>query len=76
MSRHETTFRILFLLAILTTSVARGEIVCLKHDDGRQDGKRSMTGAGHAVRFECPDDETWVVEAIAIHGSRCGPEIP
>ncbi len=31
-----------------------------------------MTGAGHAIRFECPDDETWVVKAVAIHGSRYG----
>ncbi|MEM8680982.1 MAG: hypothetical protein AAGF97_16680 [Planctomycetota bacterium] len=65
-------------LALLTTATIFAETaVCLKHDDGTQESKRSMTGAGHAVRFECPDDEQWYVTSIAIHGSRYGtPRAP
>ena len=53
------------------------KMVCLKHDDNSQESKRSMTGAGHAVRFECPDDEKWYVKALSVHGSRYGtPRAP
>jgi len=67
---------VLLLAVFGTASVACAESVCLKHDDDRQDGKRSITGAGHAVRFECPDGETWYVESVALHGSRYGTPQP
>jgi hypothetical protein len=53
------------------------ETTILKHDDGSQENKRSITGAGHAVRFECPDGEKWYVSALSVHGSRYGtPQAP
>jgi hypothetical protein len=66
------------LLATLFAQSARAaETTTLKHDDGSQESKQSMTGAGHAVRFECPDKEKWYVKAISIHGSRYGtPSAP
>lgn len=48
----------------------------LKHDDNSQEEKRSMTGAGHAVRFECPDGDRWYVTGINIRGSRYGAAQP
>lgn len=43
----------------------------LSHDDGSQAGKSSLTGGGHAVRFEAPG-AGWCVTGVAIHGSRYG----
>jgi hypothetical protein len=64
------------LVALVATSAGAAETT-LKHDDGTQESKRSMTGAGHAVRFECPDGEKWFVKAVSIHGSRYGsPKAP
>ncbi len=60
----------LLLAAGACTAHAKTEL--LKHDDGAQDGKLSMTGEGHAVRFECPDDGKWRVTGIRLHGSRYG----
>ena len=60
----------------MTAAMAQDERVCLKHDDDSQENKRSMTGAGHAVRFECPDDQKWYVTGISIHGSRYGTPQP
>lgn len=48
----------------------------LKYDDNSQEDKRSMTGAGHAVRFECPDDDVWYVTGINVRGSRYGTAQP
>ncbi len=62
----------LSFLVLLASPAAGEKTLCLKHDDGSQESKRSMTGSGHAVRFECPDDETWYVKALSIHGSRYG----
>lgn len=65
------------LLITLTASwAAAAEPATLKHDDNMQDSKRSITGAGQAVRFECPTDEKWYVTAISIHGSRYGTPAP
>ncbi|MCG8448552.1 MAG: hypothetical protein MI725_03100 [Pirellulales bacterium] len=59
-------------LLIMVQSAEAAKTATLKHDDGSQEGKRSMTGGGHAVRFECPDGETWYLKALSIHGSRYG----
>ncbi len=63
-------------LLMIAAQVASAEIKLLKHDDGSQDSKRSMTGAGHAVRFECPDGKKWYVTGIRLHGSRYGTAQP
>lgn len=60
------------LIALTTSWAAAAEPTTLKHDDDMQDSKRSITGAGQAVRFECPNDEKWYLTAISIHGSRYG----
>jgi hypothetical protein len=68
---------LVLLLHVLAQPAAAERTTCLKHDDGPQEDKRSMTGAGHAVRFECPNGEKWYVEAVSIHGSRYGtPRAP
>ena len=65
-----------FSLVIAQTALAAGTTI-LKHDDGSQEDKRSMTGGGHAVRFECPDKEKWYVKAVSVYGSRYGsPKAP
>lgn len=63
--------------ATTNVSVVAEESVCLKYDDGTQETKKSMSGSGHAVRFECPDDEQWYLKSLAVHGSRYGsPKAP
>jgi hypothetical protein len=45
-------------------------------DDGKQAGKRSIAGGGHAVRFEAPG-EGWSLTAVRLYGSRYGyPQPP
>lgn len=69
----------LFILfaAMVGFASASEDTICLQHDDDTQEGKRSMTGAGHAVKFECPDDEQWYLKSLAVHGSRYGtPRAP
>ena len=61
----------LCMMAFITTATSE-EAICLKHDVDGQDDKRSMSGAGHAVRFTCPDDEKWYITAVSIHGARYG----
>ena len=48
-----------------------GRPVTLSHDDDSPVGKASLTGGGHAVRFEAPGDD-WYLTSVAIHGSRYG----
>lgn len=43
----------------------------LAHDDGRQAGKKSIAGSGHAVRFQAPGDSSCVT-SVRIYGSRYG----
>lgn len=64
------------LLALLPALAAAQDETVLKHDDDTQESKRSITGAGHAVRFECPDGEKWYVTGVALHGSRYGMPQP
>ena len=64
-------------LFMLTQSAYAASHATLRHDDGSQEDKRSMTGGGHAVRFECPDDDSWYIKAISVYGSRYGmPRAP
>lgn len=71
------TGRILLILSLCVLShSAVAKTTLLKLDDGSQESKRSITGAGHAVRFECPDDEKWFIRSVAIHGSRYGTPAP
>lgn len=82
MSRNRamnTLIRGAILLSVLAYSsgpLFGKDTVLLKHDDGKQDGKRSIAGAGHAVRFELPDDDKWMVNAVSIRGSRYGTARP
>ena len=59
-------------LILLVQPAFAAKTATLRHDDGSQEDKRSMTGGGHAVRFECPDDEKWYVKSISVYGSRYG----
>ena len=71
------SFSFISVFVFLACPAAGEKIVLFKHDDGSQENKRSMTGAGHAVRFECPDDDKWYVKAVSVHGSRYGtPKAP
>lgn len=59
-------------LLLVVAQEAAADKKLLKHDDGSPEGKRSMTGAGHAVQFECPDSGKWYVTGIRLHGARYG----
>ena len=65
-----------FFTLLACSATADAQTIKLQHGDGIQDSKRSMTGAGHAVRFECPDEEQWYLSAVAVHGSRYGTKTP
>lgn len=52
-----------------------GQPLELAHDDGRQAGKRSIAGSGHAVRFEIPGDN-WYLTTVRVRGSRYGYPSP
>jgi hypothetical protein len=47
----------------------------LAHDDGREAGKKSIAGGGHAVGFEAPGD-SWCATSVRIYGSRYGYPAP
>ena len=67
-------FLLLCLAALSMASPApprAGREVVLKHDDGRQDLKKSYGGGGHAVRFERPAPD-FVVTGVSLYGSRYG----
>ena len=65
-----------FLTILMATCVFAEDTVWLKHDDGTQESKRSMSGGGHTIEFECPDAESWYLTEIAIYGSRYGASRP
>lgn len=52
-----------------------GQPMDLAHDDGRQAGKSSIAGSGHAVRFTIPGG-SWYLTGIRIYGSRYGYPAP
>ena len=66
--------QVAFCLVLAISSNGFTKEVCLKHDDGSQESKKSMTGGTHAVLFDCPDDEQWYITRIAVHGSRYGAQ--
>jgi hypothetical protein len=43
----------------------------LSHDDGNATGKKSIAGSAHAVRFEAPDNQSYLT-AVELFGSRYG----
>jgi len=54
-----------------------GEPVLLKFDDGREDGKKSIAGGGHARRFASPGGGDWYLRAVHVYGARYGhPKAP
>ena len=52
-----------------------GQLLALSHDDGRQAGKRSIAGSGHAVRFTVPGN-SWYLTSVQVYGSRYGYPAP
>lgn len=48
-----------------------GQAMELAHDDGKQVGKRSIAGSGHAVRFKVLGD-SWYLTTVRVYGSRYG----
>ncbi|MBN1816461.1 MAG: tetratricopeptide repeat protein [Sedimentisphaerales bacterium] len=52
-----------------------GNVKELAVDDGKQAGKRSISGSGHAVRLESPADGC-VLRGVRIYGSRYGSPQP
>lgn len=49
----------------------------LAYGTGTMNGKRSMGGGGHAIRFTCPDNGKYTLKAVQIVGSRYGyPQPP
>ena len=53
----------------------KGKTQELAHDDGKEAGKQSIAGGGHAVRFQAPGDSCYVTE-VRIYGSRYGMPAP
>jgi hypothetical protein len=47
----------------------------LIQDDGKEVGKKSIAGGGHAVRFQTPNDSSYLTE-VRIYGSRYGQAAP
>ncbi len=47
----------------------------LAHDDGKSAGQNSLAGGGHAVRFEAPNDSSYLTE-VRIYGARYGMPAP
>ena len=57
------------------TKPGAGEIRELLHDSGVMDGKMSIAGGGHAVKFKV-DGDAWYVTSVRLHGSRYGMPRP
>ena len=60
-----------FVAKTATAAQLSGKQVELAHDDGTSAGKMSLTGGGHAVRFEAPSATSYLV-GVRIYGSRYG----
>lgn len=52
-----------------------GKTRILAHDDGKQNGKRSIAGSGHGVRFRVEGDN-WYLTDVQVYGSRYGQAAP
>lgn len=60
-----------FAAATIEASELQGHALLLKHDDGLSEGKRSMAGGGHLVRFRVPAGP-WYLTSLQVFGSRYG----
>ena len=60
-----------FVAKTATAAQVSGKQVELARDDGTSAGKMSLTGGGHAVRFEAPSATSYLV-GVRIYGSRYG----
>ena len=66
----------LLLVTLLAAPASSDELRTLQHDDGTQEDRRSIAGAGHAVRFECPDEGEWFLKELSVHAARYGSPRP
>jgi len=70
-------FGVVTVLVCCVGASLGAEGVVLKHDDGTMESKRSTTGGGHAVLFECPGEGPWYLDKVALFGARYGyPQAP
>ena len=60
-----------WVYVLLLACVASARDMELKHDDGKQAGKRSSAGTGHVVTFLAPRGKWWI-KSVAVHGARYG----
>lgn len=51
-----------------------GKPLELAHDDGKQAGKKSIAGAGHAVKFKT-EGSGWYLTGVSLYGSRYGHNV-
>jgi hypothetical protein len=71
MKRERSTF----VAKTATPAQLAGKPAELAHDDGTSAGKMSLTGGGHAVRFEAPSAASYLV-GVRVYGSRYGGAQP
>jgi len=64
-----------FAAKTATPAQLAGKPAELAHDDGTPAGKMSLTGSGHAVRFDAPSAASYLV-GLRIYGSRYGAQQP
>jgi hypothetical protein len=73
------TRRLAVLIVLVAAALVQGKsqagVVTLSYVDDSAEGKRSIAGSGHAVRFERPDNARFV-EAVRIFASRYGHPKP
>jgi len=62
-----------FVAKTATAAQLAGKPAELARDDGTPAGKMSLTGGGHAVRFEAPSATSYLV-GVRIYGSRYGAQ--
>jgi len=60
-----------FVVRTAKAADLHGQSLELAYDSGRQTGKGSIGGSGHAVRFKAPGDD-WYLTDIRLYGSRYG----
>ncbi len=64
-----------FTAKTVAPKALRGHPVELKRDDGIAAGKASLAGGGHAVRFEVPGEDYYLL-GVSLHGIRYGGQPP
>ena len=60
-----------WICVLLLACAAHAKERELKHDDGKQVGKRSSAGTGHVVAFKTPRGKWWV-KSVVVFGARYG----